>query len=172
MIEEEGPFGEKNTRFCLRKSTVLAHFAMPKPRKPLIIAEHAYDLRGCIGGKTGQKFKADPSIQWVEFRNHAAFLPRTCEHWSYVLLPELIPDSDPKSPTFGLLNFEIDDIVNIELHKNPSHDTIPICSSSSAPVTRTVVITDERETSTPPSEGLLVPLLIRNHLNAISRSST
>lgn len=180
MVEEkcieEGPCGKNNARFLLRKSTVLDHFKIPKPHPPLIIDGHAYDLRGIIGGQTGQKFNENSSIQWLEFRNHAASLPRLCEHWSYFLQAELILDINAESPTFGqLLNFDTNDVVNLELHKKPLCDTEPICSSSTTPASSDVGSFEDRKTTTLPlddsRDGLLVPLLIQNHLKSINYRS-
>jgi hypothetical protein len=204
MIEEkyseEGPYGETNARFLLRKSTILDHFEKPERRPPLTIAGEPYDLRGSIGSRTSQMFKDNPSIQWVKFRNHAARPLKPCEHWSYFLRPKLRFDTNPESPTFGQLNLDIDDFVNIELHKDPIYPTISPCSSSSAPSssvsssapsTSDVAIVTDRKTSTPSLDDLddsgdllvpsldpdssdageLVPLLIRKREKPISYRS-
>jgi hypothetical protein len=104
MFDEEGPFGEDNAVFCLKKETVLKHFDSPQPRDPLIIKGCAYDLRGSITGDTGVHFRKDSSIEWIVFQNYAPSHEKPCKHWSYFLrlcFPNEI------------------DAVNLEIHKAP-----------------------------------------------------
>ncbi len=85
LPKEEGPFGEDNASFCLKKETVIEHFKSPHPRKPLVIKGHKYNLLGSITGKTGEDFRADPSIQWIVFKNYAPSHLTPCKDWSYFL---------------------------------------------------------------------------------------
>ena len=113
MSEEEGPFGENNAFFCLKKETVLKHFdssqsydhaGYPYLREPLIIKGHAYNLLGSMKGYTEKDFRAFSSIQWLVFKNDAPSHPKPCEDWHYFL------------QLYIHHPFKVD-AVNLEIHK-------------------------------------------------------
>ena len=103
MPKEEGPFGEDNVSFCLKKETVIEHlgseeprysYGMVQPDKPLIIEGCEYDLWGFMRGALGENFKTDLTIQWIVLRNYAESPKELFEHWVYIEHPNNIFDKE------------------------------------------------------------------------------
>lgn len=125
LCYKEGPSGEYNRYFFLKKETVINHLGSVKPRhpygmvqpvKPLIIEGCEYDLWGFMRGAIGKNLKIDPTIQWIILKNNTISPSAPLEHWSFIC----------HSPIF-----DQDNGVTFELHTKPVSQRIPVCSSSS-----------------------------------------
>ena len=125
LCDKEGPSGEYNRYFFLKKETVIEHlgseeprypYGMVQPRKPLIIEGCKYDLWGFMRGAIGENLKTDPTIEWIVFRNYAEFPKAPFEHWVYIEHPNNI--------------FDKDNGITFELHTKPVSQSTPVCSSS------------------------------------------
>lgn len=125
LCDKEGPSGEYNRYFFLRKETVINHLGSVKPRhpygmvqpdKPLVIGDCEYDLWGFMRGAIGENLKTDPTIEWIVFENQARSPREPLEHWNYICHPPI---------------FDQDNGVTFELHKKRVSQRTPVCSSSS-----------------------------------------
>ena len=125
LCDKEGPSGEHNRYFFLKKETVIENFGSEEPRypygmvqpvKPLIIEDCEYDLWGFMRGALGENLKNDPTIQWIILRNNTTSPSAALEHWAYIAQPNNI--------------FDKDNGVTLELHKKPVSQSASVSSSS------------------------------------------
>jgi len=123
LCDKEGPSGEHDRYFFLKKKTVIKHLESEKPRypygmvqpvNPLIIEGCEYDLWGLIKGPIGENLKTAPTIQWIVFENYTISPSTPHEHWCY---------SWSSSPC------DLDNRVILELHKKPVFESAPVSSS-------------------------------------------